>query len=146
MDFGDIIYIVLAIVFSAAGAYSKRKKKQQPVTQKKKSSPARDIFEELFDMKEKVDDPVQQFDSQQVYEEDIVPDFFVSEDLERPVERTFAEEVAFHQKPEPQAVVVPEVIAVKEKAHKPHFILDELKKRKEVQKAVIYSEILKPKF
>ncbi len=148
MDFGDIIYVILAIVFSAAGALGKRKKK--PSTQKK-SSPVRDIFEELFEAKE--DDPVQQFEPQYEPEdyvaEDIVPEYALEEE---PVEsyRSFQDEVKY-KKEENNSVFSTEHqtgihIHDETKSRKRHSILVDLHQRNEVQKAVIYSEILKPKF
>jgi len=139
MDFGDIIYVVLAIVFSAAGAMSKRKKKKvisSPPTQ----GPSRDIFEEFFDFEEEVEDPIESLPIEEVIEEKPVPKAYDSSVYE-PL-YTVPE-----TQPQEEPVVKSEAPkSPKEKTAPRHYILDELQKRSEVKKALIYSEILKPKF
>lgn len=139
MDSGDIIYVILAIVFSAAGAFSKRKK--SPIV-KKKSSRLQEVFNELFD-EETTEDPVQQMAA--YAQEDVV---LAADEIEQQP-MTLMEEYHALMKKQPvkeayedrEAIVEPD-----KQAQQPHHLLVNLKDKDELKKAIIYAEILTPKF
>lgn len=140
-NFGDIVYILAIALFSIIGAISKKRKKAGAPQPNK----VKDIFETLFEAEGPVDDPVQQ---QMAYEEfETEPQFF--EASEEPVVEaeadTFAEMVD-KRRSDNESVLDESKVAVMSHKPKVHPLLDGFKSRTEVQKAVLYAEILKPKF
>ena len=144
MDFGDIIYVILAIVFSAAGALGKRKKR--PQVQKKRSA-VQDIFSEIFEA-DKVDDPVQQA---QYYNEDELMAEFEKSNIEESEELEVLEEKVEYQ---PLYTLVDSLsdpaldnpLDNYKSERKPHPLIADLRRKNELKRAFIYSEIFKPKF
>lgn len=135
-DFGDYIYIIAAILFSVVGAINKKRKK----TGTPKQSKARDIFETLFDTEAPIGDPVQE---QMEYEEEAF--------IPRPVEPTFAHvdtfaETVDKRRTENVSVVDTGKVATISHGPKNHPLLADFRSHHELQKAVIYAEILKTKF
>lgn len=145
MDFGDIIYVILAIVFSAAGALGKRKKR--PQTQQKKSSAVQDIFNEMFES-DKVDDPVQQ--AQYYNEEELMAEY------EKSNIEDFEEENKVEEKVEYQPLftavdntfdsAIESTLETQTPVKKHHPLIADLRSRNELKRAFVYSEIFKPKF
>lgn len=150
MDFGDIIYVILAIVFSAAGALGKRKKK---TVEKKKSSRLQDVFNEMFE-EETTEDPIQEIanytentEQELAYytEDDIVEPEAVYEPEPMTLMQEY-ESLKDRSKASDLEEVSPLYAEAKKHAPKRHHILEHLKEREELKKALIYSEVLKPKF
>lgn len=146
MDFGDYIYIILAVVFSIASALGKKRKANKKAVQPSKT---RDIFEELFDIKSDVANPIPEpafsgevsddysSDQEDWMEEepaDVTP---AKSDLQQKLDSLYTRSTE-EKTPKVVLKVTPPV--------KRHSILDDLHDRNQVQKAVIYAEIFQRKF
>lgn len=160
MDFGDYIYIILAVVFSIVSAVGKKRKKKNKTASPSK---ARGIFEELFDVKSEILDPV----TQPVYYDD-APESYAfdhedaqkfntsdndeweedrSSDLAEPLSDMQAKlDSLYSHNTKDKSDEKPVQVMKKYHITKPHSVVSDLRKHSELQKAVIYSEILKTKF
>jgi hypothetical protein len=159
MDFGDYIYIILAVVFSIVSAMGKKRKKKKIASPSK----ARGIFEELFDVKSETVAPVTQPD---YYDDAQESDAFDNDDAQKfaPSDNDEWEEDQASDLAEPLSDMQAKLhslyghnakdkrdekpLQIMKKYHvtKPHSVVSDLRKHSELQKAVIYSEILKTKF
>ena len=142
MDFGDYIYIILAIVFSVVGALSKKKK----TVVKKSNSRFQEMFSDLFD-EQASDDPIEQMSSY-VTEEKSPSETVVSESVEEKAKAPMSLMQEYELLKNREAVKVSDSIVLEERVKpvKRHYLLEDLKNREELQKALIYSEVFKPKF
>lgn len=149
MDFGDYIYVILAVVFSIVSAIGKKRKAKNKSA---KPSKARSILEELFDSSE-VEDPVPQ--TVFVDEE---PDFMSSDNEWEEESLSYVEEketdlqvklssLSYNQ-PKDVILDTPEILDKKLTITpiKRHSVIDDLRQPNEVRKAVLYAEILQRKF
>lgn len=146
MDFGDYIYVILAIVFSIASALGKKRKGKTT-----KPSKARDIFEQMFESSE-VEDPIPQtsyvdeevdFMSVEDEWEEEKPAYTIDtpNDMQEKLDSLYTYS---DDKMEASPIVSKTELSTKSK--KKHPIIKDLKNANEVRKAVLYAEILKPKF
>ncbi len=155
MDSGDIIYVILAIGFTVFSSYNKKKKREAKAQSNGQASPpATSIFDKLFDLAGEMDDPVQQTSSYEEYADVSLEDV---EEQEVDVE---------HETPvfKPTIAYKPIFDSEKEKSdqfentkdkrkhgrkhsrhHQPN-LLEQLQHHDEMKRAVIYAEIIKPKF
>lgn len=149
-NFGDYIYIILVVVFSIVGA-ARKKRKKQPTTHE--TAPKRNVLEDLFGVGTEIEDPVPQpvytevepvsgrmdfsFDNQKSEEE---TSLFEVENVPDSIENSVEREVYDIKKDAP--------VKKTKSSHlsKRNVILESFRNHDEVRKAVIYSEILKPKF
>ena len=150
MDFGDYIYIILAIVFSIASALGKKRKANKKPVQ---SSKTRDIFEELFDVKSEISDPIPEMgyadDVEDAYsseykegeEEVLLNDAPSKSDLQQKLSTLYSRPTPVESKEEAPNVVVEVAVPAKR-----HTVISDLRNRNELQKALIYSEIIQRKF
>lgn len=135
MDTGDIIYIVLFIAISGVSALSKLKKKQAAESTQSTEN-KRSILADFFEEVSENDDPVMQ---QMEREEQ---DFYAEEEVEEitpPVEQSLS-----HRKAKTAVSSSPEKVTSENRKY--HSVVNDLRKKNEARRAVIYSEILKTKF
>lgn len=150
MDSGDYIYIILAIVFSIVSAVGKKRKNKNKDI---KPSKARGLFEELFDVKSEVVDPVSHpvyYDEEQEYDSSYdaeIDDEEQSFDTVAPISDMQAKlNSLYSQDTIDEVAEKPAELMKKYHATKPHPVINDLRKYSELQKVVIYSEVLKTKF
>ena len=144
MDFGDYSYIIIAVVFSALSALSKKRKKR---TSSGNGAVKRDFFQQLFNDDAVIEDPVPRYytpDEMLQFEQDI--DQTLQEEA---VPMTF-EETVLRRKEENKSSFVEQKKKKNEvPKHKEvirHPILAGLNSRTEVQRAIVYAELLKRKY
>ncbi len=148
MDSGDLIYFIIIIGASLISAISKKKKIKAQQAQPE-SAPKRNIFEEFLEMQKEKPDPELQYEVKpfESKDDEYEPEYF--EEFGNEPDEVFEEPVFRYSEPiieeDMENVSVVENNK-KQETVKQHHLLGELKKRSEVQKAVLYSEILKPKF
>ncbi|MCB2208277.1 MAG: hypothetical protein KQH67_08250 [Bacteroidetes bacterium] len=145
-SFEDFFYILIGIIWIAFSIYQGQKKRKQktasqPTTEKKKS-----FFETLLD---EVTEKNQQFE--ETYDDNIEPELETIEAVENTLEekkfsyddyyeeRNYeeAEDVLIKNEPIAQPISTQNKKTILRKSRKPRF---------DLKKAVIYSEILKPKY
>ncbi len=152
MDFGEYIIPGIIIVSSIIGAINKKKKRE---SNNQASSPKVSVFEQLFSEEKSGDDFFSQTDSNdsKIVFDDVesAPMFEENSRYREQVEpsRTIFQD-DFSDEPSDKELVtvtVPKVKTVNSpKAKKKNSILKELHKPNGMKKAVIYAEILKPKY
>lgn len=149
MDFGDYIYIILAIVFSVVGAMSKKRKAKNT---KNKPPSGRGIFEELFDMNSEVEDPIPQtifvddeehdfqLDYEEVKESPTTADTDFTSELRAKLDSLYA------KSPEDQEIKSQAKHAENHEQKKHHSLIKDLHNSNELRKAVVYAEVMQRKF
>lgn len=143
MDIGDLIYVILAIVFTIVGAANKKRKRKstfKPVV----SKPS--VFEELFEIEKEDPIPESAYVEEEVMPKENVFDLETERIRERNEYQDYLEKiqsVEVKDVPTKDIVISPK----KKKALAKHnTFLEELRNSKELKKAVLYAEILSPKF
>ena len=148
MDFGDYIYIIVALGFSVVSAIGKKRKgKGKPAVPSK----ARELFDSLFDDPSRVDDPVTQpeyyEDEQGPYESNVMPwEEDVLSPVEEPIDDMQAKLDSLYSRDIQDGFDTAPVVSLPHKTVVQHSIARDLRNHSELQKAIIYAEILKTKF
>lgn len=145
MDFGDYIYIIIALLFSVFSAIGKKRKAKN---KNAKPSKARSIIEELFDTSEVEDpvtDPIYYDEDNEVYDEDEEWGISQPSKVVEPYNDMQAKLDSLYTK-DPIDETEPVIVVKKETTTRKHSVISDLHNHNEIQKAIIYSEILKPKF